>query len=166
MIRYRTGQTDEIEQLKSLLWEYGPNEWNYLTEDGVDEEFALVENRQAEVIVATESDEIVGLAVLIDGAFCPDYLTKYGNLNQIAFVGDVVVAAPHEGKGIATNLLKTCLAKASEKGIKQILIERHEENLASAGMMKKAGFEVIDTFYDPQKRSAGSRNSVICEVKY
>ncbi|KZN44401.1 hypothetical protein [Pseudoalteromonas luteoviolacea] len=41
------------------------------------------------------------------------------------------------------------------------MIERHEENLASAGMMKNAGFTIYETFHDPDKRSSGRQNSVV-----
>jgi hypothetical protein len=43
----------------------------------------------------------------------------------------------------------------------KVYIERHEENLASAGMMRKASFKLVGTFYDPQKRTAGSRNTSV-----
>ena len=92
-------------------------------------------------------------------------LKKYCELRQIKFVGDVVVSSLHAGKGIATKLLEKCLLEARNDKIRSVFIERHEENLASAGMMRKAGFEVVDTFFDPKKRAAGSQNSVILEYK-
>jgi L-amino acid N-acyltransferase YncA len=91
----------------------------------------------------------------------PRYLEKYSLLEQIKFVGDVVVSSHHTGKGIATKLLKECILEAKVHHARKVLIERHEENLASVGMMRKAGFEIVDTFYDPEKRSAGSQKSVI-----
>ncbi|ESP90835.1 GNAT family N-acetyltransferase [Pseudoalteromonas luteoviolacea] len=166
MITYRKAKLSELSNLKSLLWKHGPNEWNCLTPDGVDDEFALVECASAEAMVALEADEVVGMAVLIDGTSSPDYLTKYADLEHISFIGDVVVSAEHNGKGIATQLLNHCIELAKDKGAKAVFIERHEENLASAGMMKKAGFLVVDTFHDPQKRSAGSQNSVILAVHF
>lgn len=165
MIEYRKASLNEIEQLKALLWEFGPNEWNYLTPEGVNDEFALVQSGDAQVIVAVNDSDIIGFAVLIDGAVSPSYLEKYSSLKQIKFVGDVVVSSLQSGKGIATRLLEECLLEAKNTNTCSVLIERHEENLASAGMMRKAGFEVIDTFYDPDKRSAGSQNSVILEFK-
>jgi len=81
------------------------------------------------------------------------------------FVGDVVVSSLHSGKGIATHLLMECLSEAQNKSANNVLIERHEENLASAGMMRKAGFSIVDTFLDPKKRATGSQNSVVLEFK-
>lgn len=165
MIEYRKAFINEIEQLKALLWEFGPNEWNYLTPEGVNDEFTLVQRGNAQVIVAVNDSEIIGFAVLIDGVMSPGYLEKYCSLKQIKFIGDVVVSSLHSGKGIATRLLEECLLEARNTDTSSVLIERHEENLASAGMMRKAGFEVVDTFYDPEKRAVGSQNSVILEFK-
>jgi len=165
LIEYRKALVEEIDELKKLLWKYGPNEWNYLTKEGVDDEFALVNNGTALVMIATFENEIVGFSVLIDGTEAPTYLSKYCSGEDMCFVGDVVVSSEHSGKGIATKLLEDCISEAKSKGAKVVLIERHEENLGSAGMMKKAGFAVVDTFYDPDKRTFGSRNSVIMAFK-
>ncbi|MDK1285985.1 GNAT family N-acetyltransferase [Pseudoalteromonas umbrosa] len=164
MVQYRLANPSELQTLKSFLWQYGPNEWNYLTQEGVDEEFTLIEQRDAEVLVALNDEQIVGFAVLINGNVSPDYLSQYYCLDNMAFIGDVVVSPNHSGKGIATQLLRNCIDLAKDKGVGSVLIERHEENLASAGMMEKAGFSVIDTFYDPKKRATGSQKSVILSV--
>jgi ribosomal protein S18 acetylase RimI-like enzyme len=165
LIKYRQALVKEIEKLKALLWEFGPNEWNHLTPEGVNDEFSLIEQGSALAIVATSEDEIVGFAVLIDGSVSPNYLRKYCYLKNMLFVGDVVVSSFHSGKGIATHLLMECLSEAQNKNADHVLIERHEENLASAGMMSKAGFSIVDTFNDPKKRTTGSKNSVILEFK-
>jgi len=165
LLEYRKAIVEEIDELKKILWKYGPNEWNYLTREGVNEEFALVEQGYAQAIVATEGSEVVGFSVLIEGSLSPQYLSKYCSLNNMLFIGDVVVSSLHSGKGIATQLLKECLAEAQRKNVNTVLIERHEENLASAGMMRKAGFNIIDTFHDPEKRTVGSQNSVILEFE-
>ncbi|MEN6670286.1 GNAT family N-acetyltransferase [Psychrobacter sp. B38] len=165
LVEYRKAAIEEIEDLKALLWKFGPNEWNYLTPEGVNDEFALVENGGAQVIVATHDLIIVGLAVLIDGLNSPKYLEKYGSLEDIQFIGDVVVSSLYSGQGIATRLLKECLLDAKRKKADAVLVERHEENLGSAGMMRKAGFKIIDTYHDPQKRTVGSKNSVVLEFK-
>lgn len=165
MITYRKARLEEIDKLKALLWEFGPNEWNYLTDDGVEDEFNLVTAGNAQVIIALDNTDIIGFAVLIDGQVSPSYLEKYCVMKQMKFVGDVVVSSFHSGKGIATRLLKESILEAKNHHATTVLIERHEENLASAGMMRKAGFEIIDKFHDPDKRTAGSQNSVILAFK-
>jgi len=107
--------------------------------------------------------QIIGFAVLIDGTVSPAYLTQYFDLHGLCFIGDVVVSQAYSSQGIATKLLELCLEQAKKKPVQVVLIERHEENLASAGMMRKAGFQVIDTFHDPDKRSSGSRKTAILQ---
>jgi ribosomal protein S18 acetylase RimI-like enzyme len=172
MIMYRQAFLEELPDLKNLLWDQGPNEWNYLTEEGVDAELALIEQGNAIAMAAVESDylhsdkdQIIGFAILMDGVVSPDYLTKYYTLNELCYIGDVVVSQAYSGQGIATKLLELCIKEAKDQRVQAVLIERHEENLASAGMMRKAGFQVIDTFHDPNKRSSGSRNTAILGYK-
>jgi len=43
MIVYRQAAVAELSALKTLLWDQGPNQWNYLTEEGVEAEFKLIE---------------------------------------------------------------------------------------------------------------------------
>ena len=168
MIMFRSAALEELADVKALLWDQGPNEWNYLTEEGVDAEFALIEQGSAVAMVAvdslgTDSNPIIGFAILMDGKVSPDYLTNYYALNELCYIGDVVVSSAYSGQGIATKLLECCIEKSKEKRATVVLIERHEENLASAGMMKKAGFNVVETFNDPAKRFVGSRNTSILE---
>ena len=77
------------------------------------------------------------------GESCPDTLEKYTDLSPIAYIGDVVVSKEHNGKGIGHKLLNGCMAEAKKRYANAVYIERHEENLASAGMMKKSGFEIV-----------------------
>lgn len=170
MIVLRPAAFEELADVKALLWDQGPNEWNYLTEEDVDAEFELIEQGSATAMVAVDSlgansNQIIGFAILMDGKVSPDYLAKYYALGDICYIGDVVVSSAYSGQGIATKLLECCIEKSKEKRAGVVLIERHEENLASAGMMRKAGFQVVDTFSDPSKRSAGSRKTAILEYK-
>jgi len=161
VIEYRIALVEEIDELKRLLWKYGPNEWNYLTEESVNAEFDLVVGGTAQAVVAIVEQQVVGFAVLMSGEACPPYIIKYGHLKDMNFIGDVVVSSEHSGLGIATRLLNECIALSEKAGVTKVLIERHEENLASAGMMRKAEFEIVDTLHEPHKRTTGSQNTVI-----
>lgn len=146
--------------MKGLLLRDGPNEWNFLSEESIERQFQLIKEGSAEAIFA-ENDELLGFSVLIYGESCPDKLKKYTDLPLIAYINDVVVSKKHSGKGIGNKLLAECISIAKSRNYKAVYIERHEENLASAGMMEKAGFEVVDTFFDPNKRFVGSKNTSV-----
>ncbi len=80
----------------------------------------------------------------------------------MAYINDVVVKMHYSGKGnwkqVTTQGQSNWLKKHN---VKKVYIARHEENLVSAGMMRKASFQMVDTFYDPNKRTTGSRNTSV-----
>jgi GNAT superfamily N-acetyltransferase len=150
----------DFEQMKNLLFRDGPNDWNYITDESVEQQFELIKHGKAVAVIAEES-EINGFAILIFKEACPSELSQYSNLSTMAYINDVVVNKNYNGKGIGSTLLKTAIKLAKKEQCKKVYIERHEENLASAGMMRKASFNIVDTFYDPNKRTTGSRNTSV-----
>ncbi len=146
--------------MRELLLREGPNAWNYITEDSINEQFTLIKEDKALAIII-EGSEIFGFSVLIFSTACPLLLEKYDDLKEVAYIADVVVSKDKSGKGLGSKLLLECISLAKKKNISKVYIERHEENLASAGMMRKAGFKIVDTFNDPERRTEGSENTVI-----
>ncbi|WP_206538756.1 GNAT family N-acetyltransferase [Aeromonas finlandensis] len=153
----------DLKAMKALLIKEGKNEWNYITDASIEHQFQLVNQGKA-IPVLAEDNGIVGFAVLIIKEACPAKLSKYAELSDIAYVNDVVVAASQRGKGLGSQLLKESIKLAGNQKCSHVYIERHEENLPSAGMMRKAGFELVETFYDPNKRTAGSRKTSVLTI--
>ncbi len=163
-MKIHSRQLDEtdLQAMRELLLKEGPNEWNYITDESIDHQFQLIKQGKALAVIAEETS-IVGFAVLIIKEASPSKLSKYSVLLDIAYINDVVVASSQSGKGLGSQLLKESIKLAGNEKCTNVYIERHEENLASAGMMRKAGFELVETFHDPNKRTTGSRNtSVLC----
>ena len=159
-IRARKLIDADYQDMKRLLLGDGPNDWNYITEQSIKFQFDLLRDDKASAILA-EDTEIVGFAVLIYREACPAKITRYGDLSSAGYINDVVVAKSHSGKGLGTSLLNECQNTARREKITKVYIERHEENMASAGMMRKSGFETVETFYDPEKRTTGSRKTTL-----
>lgn len=159
-IHSRALTESDLNEMKTLLLKDGPNDWNFLSEESIEHQFQLIKEENALAVLA-EDNEIVGFAVLIFREYCPSTLEKYTNLSSIDYINDVVVSKNHSGKGIGNRLLNECLAIAKKRHSTAVYIQRHEENLASAGMMQKAGFEMVDTYYDPTKRFVGSKNTSV-----
>ena len=153
------GETD-FKQMREVLLRDGPNEWNYITNESIDLQFQLIREGKALAVLA-EENEIAGFAVLILKEACPSKLRKYSDLSTLAYINDVVVSMNHSGKGIGSTLLKEAVKYARKEQCEKIYIERHEENLASAGMMRKADFQLIDTFHDPKIRTSGSKKTSV-----
>lgn len=161
MVVYRKAQTNELSLLRSLIAVHGQNEWNQLAPDSIDFVLELFKHNKADVIVAVLDEAIIGLAMSISIEFIPEYYSNYADLNDIFFIGDVVVHHDFVGKGIGSALLTQCVAEAKLQGKKSVFIEHHEQNKASAGMMRNAGFNILDSFMDTVRRPNGSQRTVI-----
>ncbi len=149
----------------TFLFKHGQNQWNYLPEEGIAAEFQCLNSGEAIAFIA-EDTNMVGFAISLLSQACPEYLWKYTPLSKIMFIADVVVGADHAGKGIGSELLKLSIAQSVTLRCESVFIERHEENLASAAMMNRAGFTLVETFYDPGKRHSGSQNSSILKIEH
>ena len=157
---YRHAKADDVDEMYSLLKEHGPNKWNYLPEGGVIAELRDVADGKAVSILAELGDYIVGFAIAYPGFIrFPEYTTPSNSTEIIGYIGDIVVHMEHSGKGIGTVLVEEVKAALIEHGISEIYIDCHEENTASRLMMKKAGFEEVAVYFDPERRFVGSRRS-------
>ncbi len=159
-VHTRSLEETDYAKIKALLLGEGANEWNYIPEEGIDHQIELLKQHMASVALL-ENQEIQGFSIMLCGDACRGALKKYDDLDRITFIADVVVSRIVSGQGLGTQLLFESLRVAKEKGFETVYIERHEENLASAGMMRKAGFELVDIYDDPAKRSSGSRRSAL-----
>ena len=162
-IHSRKLKKTDFQAMKALLLTEGKNEWNYITDASIEHQFQLINQGKA-IAVLAEDKGIVGFAVLIIKEACPAKLDKYADRSNIAYVNDVVVASSQRSKGLGSQLLQESINIAGNEKCTHVYIERHEENLASAGMMRKTGFELVETFYDPNKRTAGSRKTSVLTI--
>ena len=146
--------------MRSLLFEHGANQWNYLPEDDVEQELDDVAGGRAIAVVAESADILIGIAASYP-AFIrfPDYTSAEMKLDEVGYIGDVVVHREYVGRGIGTKLLEQVMSKLSEINILSVYIDCHEENLASRQMMKKAGFVEVATYVDHERRAVGSRKT-------
>ena len=76
-----------------------------------------------------------------------------------------MVRRDQAGRGLGTQLLKEALASLTTRGVHMVFIDRHEENRASAGMMRRAGFAEVETYPDPRRRTHGSGRTTVCCFK-
>jgi L-amino acid N-acyltransferase YncA len=150
----------DFEYMKNILFRDGLNEWNYITDESIEQQFQQIRDGKALAVLAEEC-EITGFAILIFKDACPSPLSQYSDLSTMAYINDVVVKMHYSGKGIGSRLLLKAIELAQKAQCEKVYIARHEENLASAGMMRKASFQMVDTFYDPNKRTTGSRNTSV-----
>jgi ribosomal protein S18 acetylase RimI-like enzyme len=67
---------------------------------------------------------------------------------------------------LGTRLLRETLSALRQMGAQAVFIDRHEENRASAGMMRRAGFVEIETFAEPWRRPHGSGRTTVCRFSF
>ena len=161
MVELRNAEDHELEALKNFLTTHGANQWNYLPEEGIDEQFQRLYKGTDHCIVAMGDGRPVGIAVYSQPGDIPTLFEPYVAANPAAYVAEVTVHAEWGGQGIGSALLNHIAATSKAGGANELILERHEQNLASAGMMRKAGFVEIDCFLDLERRETGSRKTTV-----
>ena len=161
MHNFRKALAEEFDLLKDFIFKHGSNPWNYLPEDGINKTFALIADNQGETIVACEGETIIGVAIFFYPSALPESFQQYTPSEPAIYVAEVVVHGDYSGRGIGSQLLSEIITKAPGFGASKVLLDRHEENSPSAGMMRKAGFVEICTFSDLERRLSGSRKTTV-----
>ena len=157
----RPAQATETAGLKEFILSHGINSWNYLSDEELSHHLEALRSGEVLAFVAEEEDRIVGVATCGVGHRFGHYKDDADSGSMHGIISEVVVAEEWCRRGIGTELMRHCCIQLRAKDITRIYVERHEENKASAGMMAKAGFQVIDTFHDPDRRSCGSLNTSV-----
>jgi L-amino acid N-acyltransferase YncA len=150
--------------LQALILEHGANRWNWLPEDGIAEHMRDVGAGQAHGLLAMEGEQLLGAVT-----FCATYsFARYQSADRKdaphGYICEAVVRRDQVGRGLGTQLLEQAVAALQIQGLREIYVDRHEENAASAGMMRKAGFVELETFAEPGRRPHGSGRTTVCRL--
>jgi len=96
-----------------------------------------VEEARMEILVAQKGEESVGFILLA-------YTTneRFETATTMAVIHDMYVKPNHRGLGIGTMLMKECMRKAEEKGVKQVRLSVLSENVEAVKFYKRHGFNV------------------------
>jgi ribosomal protein S18 acetylase RimI-like enzyme len=159
--RLATSNGDDLDVMRSLIFTHGANDWNYLPEDEVAQEFEDVRSGRAIAVLAEDRGEIIGFAVSYPSLIRFPELSDSTEQSSFAYICDVVVNRKHAGKGVGAKMLTKSQIELVARGAKTIFIDCHEENLASRGMMRKSGFVEVAVVDDPERRFVGSRRTVV-----
>jgi L-amino acid N-acyltransferase YncA len=151
-----------VAALQSFILDHGANAWNWLPEDGIAAHMRDIAAAKAHGVLAMDEDQLVGAVT-----FCTthDFSCYQEALSQNApqgYICEAVVRRDQVGRGLGAQLLERAVQALQAMGLQEIYIDRHEENVASAGMMRKAGFMEIDTFAEPARRPHGSGRTTVC----
>ena len=159
-------RAEHLPALAALIFDHGANIWNYLPEDGIRAHLADVAQGRDHGVVALQGDDMLGAVTFGLRTDFDRYLPAQLRGTPQGYVSEAVVRRDRVGQGLGTGLLRQALAVLSTMGVQTVFIDRHEENLASAGMMRRAGFVEIDTYADPRRRPHGSGRTTVCRFSY
>lgn len=116
---------------------------------------------EVRAVLAERDDRLLGFASFRRTEDFAHYQPQRADAPR-AYICEAVVHPAAAGQGLGSALLEAVLAQLADEGIEDVYIDRHEENLASAGMMRKAGFVELETYADPARRPNGSGRSTVC----
>ena len=155
-------RAEHLPALQALIFEHGANVWNYLPEDGIREHLDDIAQGRAHGVLALEEGQLIGAVTFGLSTDFDRYLPEQARGTPQGYVSEAVVRRDRTGQGWGTRLLRQALVELGKLGAEVVFIDRHEENLASAGMMRAAGFVEIDTYADPRRRPHGSGRTTVC----
>ncbi|MBD9395993.1 GNAT family N-acetyltransferase [Pseudomonas sp. PDM11] len=158
----RAANAADIEALLALILEHGPNPWNHLPPSEVTAHLQGMADGSSHALLAEDEHGLLGFVSHARTLrFRQQQPASRADAEQ-AYICEAVTHRDAAGQGIGSALLRQVVADIQAAGIADIYIDRHEQNAASAGMMRKAGFVEIATFADPERRPNGSRRTTLC----
>jgi ribosomal protein S18 acetylase RimI-like enzyme len=155
-------RAEHLPALEALIFDHGANIWNYLPQDGIREHLADIAQGRAHGVLALQGETLLGAVTFGLSTDFDRYLPAPLLGSHQGHVSEAVVRRDRTGQGLGTRLLREALSALAALAAKTVFIDRHEENLASAGMMRRAGFVEIDTYADPRRHPHGSGRTTVC----
>ncbi|WP_256574322.1 GNAT family N-acetyltransferase [Pseudomonas sp. M30-35] len=165
MVTLRQAEAADIDALCALIFEHGSNPWNHLPPADVTAHLRAIATGDVQAVVASAGSELLGFVSYLLADHFAHYQPIERSSNPQAYICEAVTARQAAGQGLGSRLLLAAIDDLAEQGVKDIYIERHEENAASAGMMRKAGFVEIDCFDDRVRRPNGSGRTSVCCIR-
>ena len=161
----RQAVVEDIEALCALILEHGPNPWNHLPEVEVRQHLQGIAASTTLAVLAEEQGQLLGFVSyrLTEDFAAHQPAARAGQLH--GYICEAVVHRDCSGRGLGAQLLTAAVQDLWRLGVRDVYIDRHEENAASAGMMRKAGFNELLTYPDPARRPHGSGRSTLCCIR-
>jgi L-amino acid N-acyltransferase YncA len=158
-------EPQHLPDLLDLILTQGPNEWNWLPLAGVQAHVDDIAQGRAGALLALDEGRLVGAVTFCLTREFSRYQSAAEAQTEHGYVCEAVVRVDHAGRGVGTQLLKEVVALMAGQGVCSVYIDRHEENAASAGMMRKAGFVELETFPEPARRPHGSGRTTVSRAQ-
>lgn len=161
-IKMRFACAADCVALQQLILTHGPNDWNYLPADGVELTLQQLAAGAVQGLLAEQEGRLLGVMLFVVSDRYPDYRPAEIAAEQAGFLIEAVISRDCAGMGLGSRLLLAVCDALQAQGCRWICADRHQQNAASAGMMRKAGFAELGSYDDPAHRWSGSRHTTVC----
>ncbi len=151
----------DVSALGDFLFDHGVNEWNHLPKGAIRAHLQGIAMGDAHAVVAEQEGRLLGFVSFELSRDMAKYQPPDRRSALHGVIHEAVVDRRRQGQGIGAELLSAAVASLGEMGCREVYVARHDENPGSAGMMRKAGFEIIDVYDDFERRSTGNRRTAI-----
>lgn len=159
-------QAVHMPALEAFIFDHGANPWNWLPVDGIREHLQDIASGLAQGLLAFDGDTLAGAVTYCRTHDYAKYQSAELTGSEHGYISEAVVHRDYAGKGLGARLLSGAVDDLRAQGMREVYIDRHEENLASAGMMRKCGFVVIDTYVDTRRNRTGSGRTTVCCLRW
>lgn len=174
-LEIRSARASDIDGLCALIFEHGPNPWNHLPEAEVRAHLQAIADGAVQAVLAERGGQCGGQREsggeplgMVSYRLSRDFVRYQPEERRDelhAYICEAVVHRDAAGQGLGARLLQQAVEHLAGQGVQDIYIDRHEQNAASAGMMRKAGFVELETFPDPARRPHGSGRTTLCRLQ-
>lgn len=158
----RAATAADIDALCALIFEHGPNLWNHLPHADVTAHLQGVADGSTRALIAEREGRLLGFVSHVRTTWFHEHQPLRRQDDAHVYICEAVIHRDMAGRGLGSELLRQVVTAIQAEGVEDIYIDRHEENAASAGMMRKAGFVEISTYDDAERRPGGSRRTTLC----
>ncbi|TWC28300.1 L-amino acid N-acyltransferase YncA [Pseudomonas sp. SJZ079] len=161
-LELRRAVAQDIAGMTELIFAHGVTPWNHLPRAEVTAHLQAIAEDSVQAVLAERDGKLLGFVSFELSRQFARYQPPQRREQVHAYICEAVIHRDMAGQGLGSRLLGEAVNCLVEQGVQDIYIDRHEENAASAGMMRKAGFVELDTFADPTRRPNGSGRTTLC----
>jgi ribosomal protein S18 acetylase RimI-like enzyme len=161
-VTLRAANAFDSDAVQALLFDHGPNNWNWLPPEGIARTIQQLVAGQAGGVLAEAGYRLVGAVLYRHADPYPSLRPDDIGPAQCAYIIEAVVHRDYTGQGLGARMLANACKALTAQGIAWVVADRHEENGPSAGMMRKAGLQQLGVYADPVRRPSGSGRTVVC----
>jgi len=159
-ISIRTATDIDVDEIRQLVLDHGSTQWSVFPREDLENHLVNIASGKDLALLAFSGSILAGMVSFTTGGFYTEYEPVTSEVVLTGYIVEALIHPDFARRGIGTRLLERAKVLLAGIGVSSIYAKRHEENRASAALMRKAGFKPVDVFPDP-RRTSGSCRTVV-----